>query len=64
MRYDENAPNHYGDNLENYGVEPDVWVKNGPMDLLAKRDMELRAAIAEVQRMRKDKPKISSNNNN
>ena len=64
MRYDENAPNHYGDNLENYGVEPDVWIKNGPMDLLAKRDMELRAAIAEVMRMRKDKPKISSNNNN
>lgn len=62
MRYDENAPNNYGDNLENYGVEPDVWVRNGPMDNLAKRDMELRAAIAEVMRMRKDKQKISSNN--
>jgi tricorn protease len=62
MTYSEDAPNHYGVNLENYGVEPDVWVKNGPMDNLAKKDMELKAAIAEVQKMRKDKPKVTSNN--
>ncbi|HYV97839.1 MAG TPA: S41 family peptidase [Gemmatimonadaceae bacterium] len=62
MTYSEDAPNHYGFNLENYGVEPDVWVKNGPMDNLAKNDKELKAAIAEVQKMRKDKPKVTSNN--
>jgi tricorn protease len=61
MRYDENAPNFYGDNLENYGVEPDVWVKNSPMDNLAKNDKELKKAIEEVQSMRKDKPKVTSN---
>lgn len=61
MRYSEDAPNHYGDNLENYGVEPDVWVKNGPMDNLAKIDKQLKAAIEEVQKMRKDKPKVTSN---
>lgn len=61
MTYSDNAPNHYGFNLENYGVEPDVWVKNGPMDNLAKNDKELKAAIAEVQKMRTDKPKVTSN---
>jgi tricorn protease len=62
MRYDETKPNFYGDNLENYGVEPDVWVKNSPMDNLARNDKELKAAIAEVQRMRNEtKPRVTSN---
>ena len=64
MTYDADKPNHYGINLENYGVEPDVWVKNTPMDNLAHNDKELKAAIAEVQKMRQQaKPKITSNNN-
>jgi tricorn protease len=61
MRYDANAPNNYGDNLENYGVEPDVWVRNSPMDNLRKLDRELQAAIAEVQRMRREAPRVTSN---
>jgi tricorn protease len=61
MRYDANAPNNYGDNLENYGVEPDVWVRNSPTDNLRRLDRELQAAIAEVQRMRREAPRITSN---
>jgi tricorn protease len=61
MRYDADKPNNYGDNLENFGVEPDVWVKNSPMDNLAKNDKELKEAIAEVQRMRNAKPRVTSN---
>ena len=61
MTYDENAANHYGVNLENYGVEPDVWVRNSPMDNLKHDDKELKAAIAEVQKMRAaTKPKVTS----
>jgi tricorn protease len=62
MTYSEDAPNHYGFNLENYGVEPDVWVKNNAMDNLKGIDRELQEAIAEVQRMRNAaKPKVTSN---
>ncbi len=34
-----------GDNMENYGVPPDVYVDNGPADFLAGRDMQIEKAI-------------------
>lgn len=51
VTYDPSKPNNYGVNLENYGVPPDVWVQNTPMDELAGRDRELQEAIAEAMRM-------------
>lgn len=54
VTYDPTKPNNYGINLENYGVPPDVWVRNSPMDELRKDDRELKAAIAEVLRMLKE----------
>jgi tricorn protease len=54
VTYDATKPNNYGINLENYGVPPDVWVRNSPMDELRKDDKELTAAIEEVLRMLKE----------
>ena len=34
-----------GQNMENYGVPPDVWVDNTPEDFLAGRDAQLEKAI-------------------
>jgi tricorn protease len=56
VTWDPTKPNNYGINLENYGVEPDVWVENTPEDEMAGRDPELDAAIAEVQRMLREQP--------
>jgi tricorn protease len=46
--YDPTKPNNYGQNLENYGVPPDVWVKNSLNDEMKGNDRELQAAIDEV----------------
>lgn len=64
ITWDPTKPNNYGINLENYGVPPDVWVKNTPMDELKKNDKELKEAIAEAMRMLKAVPpnRISSDN--
>jgi tricorn protease len=64
ITYDPTKPNNYGINLENYGVPPDVWVKNPPMDEIRKNDRELKEAIAEAMRMLKAAPpnRISSDN--
>jgi tricorn protease len=51
VTFDPTKPNNFGINLENYGVEPDVWVRNGPMDILRGVDRELEEAIREVRRM-------------
>ena len=51
VTYDPTKPNNYGVNLENYGVPPDVWVRNSPMDEVAGRDRELLEAVAEAMRM-------------
>jgi tricorn protease len=51
VTYDPSKPNNYGINLENYGVAPDVFVKNSPQDELAGFDRELDAAVKEVLRM-------------
>ncbi|MBM3293968.1 MAG: hypothetical protein FJY82_05520 [Candidatus Aminicenantes bacterium] len=54
VTYDPTKPNNYGINLENYGVAPDVFVKNSPQDELSGFDRELDAAIQEVLRMLKE----------
>ena len=56
VTWDPTKPNNYGINLENYGVEPDVWVENTPEDEMSGRDPELDAAIAEVLRMLREQP--------
>jgi tricorn protease len=54
MTYDPTKPNNYGFNLENFGVQPDVMVKNTAMDELRGIDRELKAAVDEVMRMMKE----------
>jgi tricorn protease len=34
-----------GENLENFGVQPDVWVDNGPADFLSGHDRQVEKAI-------------------
>jgi tricorn protease len=34
-----------GENMENYGVQPDVWVDNGPADFLSGHDRQVEKAI-------------------
>lgn len=51
VQWDPTQPNNYGVNLENYGVEPDVWVVNTPMDMLRGFDRELKEAVDEALRM-------------
>jgi tricorn protease len=34
-----------GENLENFGVQPDVWIDNGPADFLAGHDRQVEKAI-------------------
>jgi len=54
VSYDPSKESNYGINLENYGVPPDVLVKNTPQDELDGFDRELKAAVEEVQRMLKN----------
>jgi tricorn protease len=54
MTYDPTKPNNYGINLENFGVAPDVMVKNTAMDELRGFDRELKAAVDEVMKMMKE----------
>jgi tricorn protease len=51
VTYDPTQPDNRGINLENFGVAPDVWVRNSPEDELRGYDRELKAAIDEVLRM-------------
>ena len=34
-----------GENLENFGVQPDVWIDNTPADFAAGRDMQIEKAV-------------------
>jgi tricorn protease len=34
-----------GENMENYGVQPDIWVDNGPADFLSGNDRQIEKAI-------------------
>ena len=54
VTWDPSKPNNYGVDLENYGVPPDVWVKNSPVDEVKGVDRELKAAIDEVLKMLKE----------
>ena len=54
VTYDPTKPNNYGVNLENYGVDPDVWAENTPEDERKGFDRELQVAIDEVMRMLKE----------
>jgi tricorn protease len=51
VTYDPTKPNNYGINLENYGVQPDIMVRNAPDDELRGFDRELKAAIDEALKM-------------
>jgi tricorn protease len=55
VTWDPTKPNNYGVNLENYGVAPDVFVKNTPEDELQGFDRELKAAVDEALKMLKEK---------
>ncbi|MGQ0647947.1 MAG: S41 family peptidase [Gemmatimonadaceae bacterium] len=60
VTWDPTRPNNYGVNLENFGVPPDVWVENTPMDGVRKFDRELKTAIDEALRMlRTATPRVS-----
>ena len=39
-----------GENMENYGVVPDVWIDNGPADFLTGHDRQIEAAVQELQK--------------
>ncbi|MEP6834916.1 MAG: S41 family peptidase [Gemmatimonas sp.] len=54
VSWDPTKPNNYGFDLENFGVPPDVWIKNSPTDEAKGRDMELKVAIDEAMRMLKN----------
>ncbi len=51
VSYDPEQPYNFGVNLENYGVPPDIWVRNTPEDQLRGEDRELRAAVEEALRL-------------
>jgi tricorn protease len=48
VTYDPTKPNNYGINLENYGVAPDVWVRNSANDEKKGFDRELKMAVEEA----------------
>lgn len=47
-----------GWSLENRGVEPDIVIDNTPEDDVAGRDPQLDRAIAELERLMKEKPMV------
>ena len=49
--YDPSQPFNRGFNLENYGVPPDVWVRDTPEDEINGVNRELQSAVDEVLRM-------------
>ena len=53
VSWDPTKPNNYGFDLENFGVPPDVWIKNSPADEAKGMDKELRVAIEEAMRLLK-----------
>jgi len=55
VTYDPTKPNNYGINMENFGVAPDVFVKNTPKDELDGFDRELDTAVKEALKMLAEK---------
>ena len=64
VTWDPSKPNNYGVDLENYGVPPDVWVKNSPADDAKGFDHELKVAIEEALKMLKAAPKVAMDKQN
>ena len=60
VSWDPAKPNNYGFDLENYGIPPDVWVKNSPDDDAKGVDRELKVAIDEAMKMLKAGPKVQA----
>ena len=60
ITWDPTKPNNYGQDLENLGIPPDVWVKNSPADEAKGIDRELKVAIDEAMKMLKDGNKLTS----
>src|SRR5207253_1889963 len=56
ISYDPTKPNNYGINLENYGVAPDVWVRNTPMEEKKGIDRELKVAVDEALKQLTKRP--------
>jgi tricorn protease len=54
VTYDPTKPNNYGINMENFGVAPDVFVRNSPKDDMDKFDRELDTAVKEALKMLKE----------
>jgi len=59
VSWDPSKPNNYGFDLENFGVPPDVWVKNTVADDAKGVDHELKVAIEEAMKMLKA-PKVQT----
>jgi tricorn protease len=53
VSFDPTKPHNFGFNLENYGVPPDVWVRNSPEDEISGFDRVLKTAVDEVLGMLK-----------
>jgi tricorn protease len=51
ITWDPTKPDNHGINMENWGVGPDVFVKNSPLDELNGNDPELKTAVEEALRM-------------
>jgi len=51
VTYDPTKPNNYGVNMENFGVAPDVFVRNTAKDDMDGFDRELDTAVKEVMKM-------------
>jgi len=51
VSFDPTKPHNFGFNLENYGVPPDIWVRNSPEDEIQGHDRVLKTALDEVLRM-------------
>ncbi len=48
VSFDPSKPNNFGFNLENYGVPPDIWVRNSPQAEIDGRDQVLERAVQEI----------------
>ena len=59
LQDDEDFKN-YGVDLENFGVPPDVWVKNSPNEDAKGVDHELKVAIEEALKMLKSGSKVAT----
>jgi tricorn protease len=51
VSFDPTKPHNFGFNLENYGVPPDIWVRNSPEDEIRGHDRVLKTAVDEVLKM-------------